>query len=153
MYFLAEPRQEIAQKISEEIIEIKRSLGKHINLKNYPKETVSIGQNLDEVRGLHMYADCLVDVSHGGPTSPIMGEARIIGKPIISHHNIYVYDVPIFNSSNYDCDSKWGRPDFYGLRLAMSYYYRNRICEPDVNYEVKQYRLEHVLRRFKDVVQ
>ena len=144
MYFLAEPKKEIGQAISNELIEIKKSLHKHQNLQNYPQEIVQVGQNLDEIRSLHIHADCLIDISRGN-MSPITIEAKLSCRKIINQTD---FNVPIFGSPIYGCDSMWGKPDFACLRAKMRDNYKNRIN--NVVYHMNErYSLDNVLNMFR----
>ena len=141
---MAETKKEIGQAISNELIEIKKSLHKHQNLQNYPQEIVQVGQNLDEIRSLHIHADCLIDISRGN-MSPITIEAKLSCRKIINQTD---FNVPIFGSPIYGCDSMWEKPDFACLRARMRDNYKNRIN--NVVYHMNErYLLDNVLNMFR----
>lgn len=123
LYFLEQPSQELMNRIRDELIKIKMSVGIFKNVNNYQVEELKVGKSLDDIRALHHYGDCLVDVTHGGSFSIIALEAAVCGTRCISPNwlkDCYIGTTePIFNSDVYDCNSLWLYPIMDMLRTHL----------------------------------
>jgi len=153
LYFLEQPNQDLINRIRDELLQIKMSVGKYKNINNYKVEELKVGKSLDEVRALHHYGNCLVDVVHGGSFSIIALEAVACGTRTISANHIqncYIGTTePIFGSDIYNCDSLWLCPNLDILREGLVDAYTGRpMCKTNLD----EYSLENCRKEMENAL-
>jgi hypothetical protein len=157
MYFVENPNAQIGQAIADDLSSLKGSVGRKV----FPKESIIVGNSLNEIRCLHAHYDCIIDVPHSLGYSIHVLESMYFGNNVISNFQydsnfstnqvFYVHSTTdvIFNSSNYDCLSLWQYPIFDYIRDKMrdSLYSKTK-----KKYNMDYYSLENALGGFENVI-
>lgn len=146
MYFLGAPTKEFIDLVTKELWEIKKGLGKYKNAEYYREDTISIGTELDFIRGCHAHCDCYVDVNRGVPNWSMIREAELFGKAVILNKGNK--EEPIIGHNTYSANNFWKKISVNDIRRQMRDKFENREinnCRNCFNYQYGGNKLNEIL--------